>query len=149
MLIHAMTELAISFVSLGKCLEDGYCIISPPAVKASCSISCLCPTSLTHCVLPADIIRVIPSKAVELAAFDIFKGMLASTNEETGKVSRPGALLTGLAGAAAGLSLALPKSKTRVLLCRAGLAGRHSCRLVCSSPGRAECAKEQSLVRRS
>ena len=69
------------------------------------SRSCLCPTALTQRALAADIIRVIPSKAVELAAFDIFKGLLATTNEETGKVSRPGALLTGLAGAAAGQSL--------------------------------------------
>ncbi|KAL0033044.1 hypothetical protein WJX77_012276 [Trebouxia sp. C0004] len=49
----------------------------------------------------ADILRVMPSKAIELAAFDAYKKML-SHEGDNGKLMRPGPLLTGLAGAAAG-----------------------------------------------
>lgn len=51
--------------------------------------------------LGADILRVMPSKAIELAAFDAYKKLLSREDEE-GRLMRPGPLLTGLAGAAAG-----------------------------------------------
>ena len=51
----------------------------------------------------ADILRVMPSKAIELTAFDAYKKLL-SHDDEDGKSKRPGPLLTGLAGAAAGRS---------------------------------------------
>lgn len=118
------------------------------------SRSCLCPPALTWCVLPADIIRVIPSKAVELAAFDIFKGLLASTNEETGKVSRPGALLTGLAGAAAGqlLDHAQEKPTSAAVLSCIGWQARLLVALLNTSAcwqtrGDAECVEEQTPMR--
>ena len=43
----------------------------------------------------------MPSKAIELTAFDAYKKLLSHEDEE-GKLKRPGPLLTGLAGAAAG-----------------------------------------------
>ncbi|DBA66960.1 TPA: hypothetical protein ACH3X2_002072 [Trebouxia sp. C0005] len=49
----------------------------------------------------ADILRVMPSKAIELAAFDAYKKLLSHEGDD-GKLMRPGPLLTGLAGAAAG-----------------------------------------------
>ena len=49
----------------------------------------------------ADILRVMPSKAIELTAFDAYKKLL-SHEDGDGKLKRPGPLLTGLAGAAAG-----------------------------------------------
>lgn len=51
----------------------------------------------------ADILRVMPSKAIELSAFDAYKKFL-SHEDEQGKLKRPGPLLTALAGAAAGRS---------------------------------------------
>ncbi len=51
--------------------------------------------------LSADILRVMPSKAIELAAFDAYKKMLSHEGDD-GKLRRPGPLLTALAGAAAG-----------------------------------------------
>ncbi len=51
--------------------------------------------------LNADILRVMPSKAIELAAFDAYKKLLSHEGDD-GKLMRPGPLLTGLAGAAAG-----------------------------------------------
>ena len=51
--------------------------------------------------LTADILRVMPSKAIELAAFDAYKKLLSHEGDD-GKLMRPGPLLTGLAGAAAG-----------------------------------------------
>ncbi|KAL3135657.1 hypothetical protein ABBQ38_006136 [Trebouxia sp. C0009 RCD-2024] len=51
----------------------------------------------------ADILRVMPSKAIELTAFDAYKKLL-SHEDENGKLKRPGPLLTGLAGAAAGMT---------------------------------------------
>ena len=45
----------------------------------------------------------MPSKAIELTAFDAYKKLL-SHEDENGKLKRPGPLLTGLAGAAAGNS---------------------------------------------
>ena len=52
--------------------------------------------------LVSDILRVMPSKAIELAAFDAYKKLL-SHEDANGKVMRPGPLFTGLAGAAAGI----------------------------------------------
>lgn len=46
----------------------------------------------------------MPSKAIELSAFDAYKKFL-SREDEHGKLKRPGPLLTGLAGAAAGNQL--------------------------------------------
>lgn len=43
----------------------------------------------------------MPSKAIELTAFDAYKKLL-SHEDEDGKLKRPGPLLTALAGAAAG-----------------------------------------------
>lgn len=57
-----------------------------------------CASYLLDC---ADILRVMPSKAIELSAFDAYKKFL-SREDEHGKLKRPGPLLTGLAGAAAG-----------------------------------------------
>ena len=56
---------------------------------------------LTCMCLCADILRVMPSKAIELTCFDAYKRLLSHKDEE-GKLCRPGPLLTGLAGAAAG-----------------------------------------------
>jgi hypothetical protein len=50
----------------------------------------------------ADIIRVIPSKAIELATFDLYKTLLSPHGAHGEVTRRPGPLLTGLAGAAAG-----------------------------------------------
>lgn len=57
----------------------------------------------------ADILRVMPSKAIELTAFDAYKKLL-SHEDRDGKLKRPGPLLTALAGAAAGrtFTCALP-----------------------------------------
>ena len=54
--------------------------------------------------LSADILRVMPSKAIELAAFDAYKKLLSREGDD-GKLMRPGPLLTALAGAAAGAPL--------------------------------------------
>ena len=43
----------------------------------------------------------MPSKAIELTAFDAYKKLL-SHEDANGKLKRPGPLLTALAGAAAG-----------------------------------------------
>jgi hypothetical protein len=50
----------------------------------------------------ADIIRVIPSKAIELAAFDLYKSLLTRHTSH-----KPGPLFTGLAGAAAGATASI------------------------------------------
>lgn len=59
---------------------------------------------ITDTLLHADILRVMPSKAIELSAFDAYKKFL-SHHDERGELKRPGPLLTGLAGAAAGICL--------------------------------------------
>ncbi len=45
----------------------------------------------------------MPSKAIELAAFDAYKKLL-SHEDENGKLMRPGPVFTALAGAAAGVA---------------------------------------------
>ena len=55
----------------------------------------------TSVAVSADILRVMPSKAIELTAFDAYKKLLSHEGED-GKLKRPGPLLTALAGAAAG-----------------------------------------------
>ena len=57
--------------------------------------------SQCKCCGHVDILRVMPSKAIELSAFDAYKKLL-SHHDEDGQLKRPGPLLTGLAGAAAG-----------------------------------------------
>ncbi|KAK9814714.1 hypothetical protein WJX72_010326 [[Myrmecia] bisecta] len=52
----------------------------------------------------ADVIRVMPSKAIELAAFDAFKAILMKKNPKTGRQNGNGAFLTGVAGGAAGVT---------------------------------------------
>ena len=66
----------------------------------------------TSVAVSADILRVMPSKAIELTAFDAYKKLLSHEGED-GKLKRPGPLLTALAGAAAG------NTSTSSLCCRA------------------------------
>ena len=67
-----------------------------------------------NAAVSADILRVMPSKAIELTAFDAYKKLL-SHEDGDGKLKRPGPVLTGLAGAAAGVApVLLPRIATPV-----------------------------------
>ena len=50
---------------------------------------------------PADVLRTMPSKAIELASFDMYKKTLGRLRPG-GSSSHPGGLATGFAGALAG-----------------------------------------------
>ena len=65
--------------------------------------SCLSHNIAVPVAVCADILRVMPSKAIELTAFDAYKKLLSHEDGDR-KLKRPGPLLTGLAGAAAGSS---------------------------------------------
>mmetsp|Transcript_32640 Transcript_32640/g.45305 ORF Transcript_32640/g.45305 Transcript_32640/m.45305 type:complete len:380 (-) Transcript_32640:224-1363(-) len=51
----------------------------------------------------ADVVRVTPQKAVQLAAFDAFKKAFSRRNKETGQKLEPGPTATTVAGACAGV----------------------------------------------
>ena len=82
------------------------------------------------CVWAADILRVMPSKAIELAAFDAYKKLLSHTDPD-GKLMRPGPLLTGLAGAMAGNTIFSRAQGVRVPV----PTGTWCCRLDCLPHG--------------
>ena len=52
----------------------------------------------------ADVLRVIPARGIELAAFDVYKRLLSPLNQHYSKGDDAGWLATGLAGGAAGES---------------------------------------------
>ena len=56
---------------------------------------------LTRAPLCADILRTMPSKAIELSAFDLYKRLLGG-RDAAGKPKGPGGAATALAGAMAG-----------------------------------------------
>lgn len=58
----------------------------------------------------------MPSKAIELTAFDAYKKLLSHKDEE-GTLKRPGPLLTGFAGAAAGIHALLSQGLMTTPLC--------------------------------
>ena len=56
---------------------------------------------LIRALLYADILRTMPSKAIELSAFDLYKRLLGG-HDAAGKPKGPGGAATALAGALAG-----------------------------------------------
>lgn len=56
---------------------------------------------LTRALSRADILRTMPSKAIELSAFDLYKRLLGG-HDAAGKPKGPGGAATALAGALAG-----------------------------------------------
>ena len=61
---------------------------------------------LTRALPHADILRTMPSKAIELSAFDLYKRLLAG-HDAAGKPRGPGGAATALAGALAGTAACL------------------------------------------
>ena len=59
---------------------------------------CCSDISLDH----ADVLRVMPARGIELAAFDLYKRLLSPLNQHYHKGDDAGWLATGLAGGAAG-----------------------------------------------
>lgn len=49
-----------------------------------------------------DVLRVMPARGIELAAFDLYKRLLSPLNQDYQKGDDAGWLATGLAGGAAG-----------------------------------------------
>ncbi len=56
----------------------------------------------------ADVLRVMPARGIELAAFDLYKRLLSPLNQHYHQGDDAGWLATGLAGGAAGASLLEP-----------------------------------------
>ena len=93
----ATADLALSGSNQASC-----CCLACACMRACMHTCRQCPlVLLTCCSILADILRVMPSKAIELTAFDAYKKLLSHEGED-GKLKRPGPLLTALAGAAAG-----------------------------------------------
>ena len=53
----------------------------------------------------ADVLRTMPSKAIELSAFDLYKRLLSRRDAETGLRKPAGGIATSVAGALAGTSI--------------------------------------------
>ena len=56
----------------------------------------------THFMYIADVLRTMPSKAIELASYDIYKRLLSCKDPSTGQRRVPGAAASTVAGALAG-----------------------------------------------